>query len=137
MLNGESLLVEGKDVEVADFMETVPVTKYIPLSSRLIGKLTKDPSKGMVTKAGIIMPNDMEEPYVECVIVARGRGTLTNNGVVANECEVGDIALLFNGKKYILKDKGEEFIIFNESDIVAIYKPKRKETVEDPEKNDK
>ena len=126
MLNGEVMMVQGKEVEVTDFAESVPVTKYIPLASRLIGKLIKDPNKEMVTKTGIIMPNDMQEPYVECQIIKVGRGTLTNNGVTPNECQIGDIALLFNGKNYFLKDGAEKFIIFNESDIVATYRPTKK-----------
>lgn len=125
MLDNEDKIVEGKSVGVIDFMESssVPVSKYIPLASRLIGKLIKDPSKEVVLKSGIILANDTQEPYVECQIVKVGRGTITHSGIIPNECKIGDVALLFNGKKYILKDGDEEFIIFNESDIVATYTP--------------
>jgi len=121
MLDGESVLVEGKDCCVTESME-VPITKFIPLASRLIGKLVKDPNREKISKGGIILGTDIEDPYVECQIIAVGRGTITHSGLVPNECKVGDMALLFNGKKYMLKDGGEDYIIFNEADIVATYK---------------
>jgi len=122
MLDNETIITQGKDCCVTESME-IPVTKFIPLASRLIGKLVKDPNREKTTKSGIILQQDVEDPYVECQIIAVGRGSITHSGLVPNECKVGDMALLFNGKKYMLKDGGEDFIIFNESDIVATYKP--------------
>ena len=122
MLDNETIITQGKDCCVTESME-IPVTKFIPLASRLIGKLVKDPNREKTSKGGIILANDVEDPYVECQIIAVGRGSITHQGLVPNECKVGDMALLFNGKKYMLNDNGETYIIFNEADIVATYKP--------------
>lgn len=107
-------------------MDLENATHYIPLGNRLIGKLITDPSKEVTLKSGIILPNDVtggsKDPYTIVKILKVGRGTITHNSIVPCEAQPGDIALLFNAKWYVLKNKtnGEEVIIFSENDIVAI-----------------
>lgn len=130
MDNGQSV------VFAEDKMTLENVTSYIPTGNRIIGKVINDPRKEKILESGLILPNDIlggKDPYITVKAIRVGRGTMSHNGIVPCEVNVGDICLVFNGKWFELKEKssvnekkevveGDSFVIFSENDIVALYK---------------
>jgi len=102
--------------------KTDNINKFIPLRDRVVGKLVKDARKE--TKVGsIILTSNTKEPYSECEVLSVGRGVTTSIGVIPPEVAVGDICLLWTGKWFELTDGDNQYIIFQENDIVAKYRP--------------
>jgi len=133
---------ESQSIVFADDKMTVEnVTSYIPTGNRIIGQVINDPRKEKILKSGIILPNDIlggKDPYITVKAIKVGRGTMSHNGIVPCEVNVGDLCLVFNGKWFELKEKpvvdekgnikdGDSFVIFSENDIVALYKDREKE----------
>jgi chaperonin GroES len=95
--------------------------KIIPLNDRVIIKPTQ---KNEITKSGIILPEtiDKEKPE-QGEIIAVGPGKLLENGQRAQiEVKVGDRVLFTKYSPNEIKVDDEEFLVINESDIMAIIK---------------
>lgn len=92
--------------------------KLKPLFSNVIVKAAK---KEEVTKSGIVLPDAGQEKPEQGEIIAVGSGKLLDNGEVAPmTVKVGDKVMF---KKYSpdeVKIDGEEYLVLNESDIIAI-----------------
>jgi chaperonin GroES len=93
--------------------------KLKPLNDHVIVKAI---TENEVTKSGIIMPDtvDKEKPE-KGEVVAIGNGKLLDNGQRAiMSVKIGDKVMF---KKYSpdeIKVDGEEYLVINESDIIAI-----------------
>ena len=93
--------------------------KLKPLSNNVIIKALK---KEEMTKSGIVLPDtvDKEKPE-KGEVMAAGQGRLMDNGQIAKmTVKVGDQVLF---KKYApdeVKVDNEEYLVLNESDIIAI-----------------
>jgi co-chaperonin GroES (HSP10) len=121
MDNGAFVINNEPPKDSIHFQEVSDITKFIPLGNRVVGRITKDPDQEIVVK-GIIMPGDKQNPYVEAEVLAVGRGTTIATGVVPCEVKVGDMCLLWNGKAFPLVDGNKKYVIFQETDIVALFK---------------
>jgi len=92
--------------------------KLKPLFSNVIVKAAK---KEEVTKSGIVLPDAGQEKPEQGEIIAVGSGKLLDNGGLAPmTVKVGDKVMF---KKYSpdeVKIDGEEYLVLNESDIIAI-----------------
>lgn len=139
---------DGQSVVFTDDQMTLEnVTSYIPTGNRIIGKVINDPRKEKILKSGIILPNDIlggKDPYITVLAIRVGRGTISHNGIVPCEVNVGDMCLVFNGKWFQLDEKpiideqgnikkGDSFVIFSENDIVALYKETTASGVNNPQ----
>ncbi len=92
--------------------------KIQPLWDRVVVKPLEAETK---TKGGIVLPDSAKEKPQEGVIIAIGKGKLTDNGTIAPlAVKVGDKVLYgkYSGNE-ISKD-GEDLIIMREEDILAI-----------------
>lgn len=93
--------------------------KLRPLNNQVIIKAS---SKEEVTKSGIVLPDTMDKEKPEQgEIIAVGPGKLTDSGNRAEMAvKVGDKVVF---KKYSpddIKLEGEEYLVINENDILAI-----------------
>jgi chaperonin GroES len=93
--------------------------KLKPLANNVIVKPAKSEE---ITKSGIVLPTtgDKEKPE-KGEVVAVGSGKVLENGSIAQmSVKVGDQVMF---KKYSpdeIKVDGEDYLVLNESDIVAI-----------------
>lgn len=89
-----------------------------PLHDRVVVKPIKE---GEITKAGIILPDTAKEKPERGEVVAAGAGRMLENGSrAAMSVKVGD-KILF--KKYSpdeIKVDGQEYLILEERDILAV-----------------
>jgi chaperonin GroES len=95
--------------------------KIIPLNDRVI---IKPIQKDEITKSGIILPEtiDKEKPE-QGEVIAIGPGKLLENGQRAQmEVKVGDRVLFTKYSPNEIKVDDKEFLVINESDIMAIIK---------------
>jgi chaperonin GroES len=92
--------------------------KLKPLSNNVIVKPAKSEE---MTKSGIVLPGTDKEKPEKGAVVAVGSGKVLENGTVAKmSVKVGDQVVF---KKYSpdeIKVDGEEYLVLNESDIIAI-----------------
>ena len=93
--------------------------KLKPLFSNVIVKPLK---KEEITKSGIVLPDTVDKEKAERgEVVAIGSGKVLDSGQVAPmTVKVGDQVMF---KKYTpdeIKVDGEEYLVLNESDIIAI-----------------
>ncbi|MCR4338040.1 MAG: co-chaperone GroES [Candidatus Omnitrophica bacterium] len=95
--------------------------KLQPLADRVIVKPLKAEEK---TRGGIVLPDTAKEKPQEGEVVAVGKGKVLDNGhVQAPEVKAGDRVLYgkYSGAEIKTKD-GDELLIMNESEILAIVK---------------
>lgn len=93
--------------------------KLKPLSNHVIVKAA---AQEETTKSGIVLPGSSEKDRPEKgEVIAVGTGKIDDNGkLIAMSVKVGDQVVF---KKYSpdeIKIDGEDYLILNESDIVAI-----------------
>lgn len=93
--------------------------KLKPLSNHVIVKAA---AQEEITKSGIVLPGSSEKDRPEKgEVIAVGAGKINDNGqLMSMSVKVGDQVIF---KKYSpdeIKIDGEEYLILNESDIVAI-----------------
>lgn len=91
-----------------------------PLSDRLIVKPMELEEK---TSSGIIVPDTAKEKPMQGKIVAAGPGKLDDSGKrIKLEVKVGDRVMYgkYSGTEFKI-DK-EDYLIMNESDILAVFK---------------
>lgn len=92
---------------------------FKPLNDRVAVQRVEQEEK---SSGGIIIPDTAQEKPQECVIVAVGPGSLTENGQrVPMDVKVGDRVLI--GKwagTEVKRADGSEILIVKESDILAV-----------------
>ena len=93
--------------------------KLSPLGDRIIVKAIETEEK---TKSGIVLPDTAKEKSQEGNVVAVGIGRVLDNGTrLAPEVKVGDRVIYSKYGGTDIKVDGEEYLILNERDILAIY----------------
>ena len=94
------------------------MAKIQPLGDRLVVKRLE---KEQVTASGIVLPETAKEKPDEGEVVAVGPGRLNDNGErAALEVKVGDKILFTKYGPSEVKVDGEELLILNEADVLAI-----------------
>lgn len=89
-----------------------------PLGDRVVLKQAPSEEK---TKSGIVLPDSAKEKPSEGTIVAVGSGRVLDNGQkVALEVKVGDKVIYSKYGGTEVKVEGEEYVILQERDILAI-----------------
>lgn len=88
------------------------------LGARLVIKLEADDNK---TESGLIIVQDNKEPKFEGQVVATGNGARLETGVhMPMEVNVGDNVIYSRMAGVPIKYKGEDFLVINERDIIAV-----------------
>jgi chaperonin GroES len=88
-----------------------------PLADRVI---VKPSVKEEVTKGGIVLPDTVKEKPQEGHIVAAGPGKLGDDGKrIEMEVQKGDRVIYSKYAGTEWKEKGEEYLILREADILA------------------
>ena len=88
-----------------------------PLADRVI---VKPIVKEEVTKGGIVLPDTAKEKPQEGEVVAVGPGKLGDDGKrIAMEIKKGDKVIYAKYAGTEWKEKGQEYLILRESDILA------------------
>ncbi|PCJ59039.1 MAG: co-chaperone GroES [Planctomycetota bacterium] len=96
------------------------MSKIKPLEDRLVVKRLDSQEK---TAGGIILPDSAQEKPQKGKIVAVGSGKVLDNGKRAkSDVSVGDVVIFskYGGTEVTLD--GEEHLILNESDVLALVK---------------
>lgn len=94
--------------------------KLTPIGDRVLVKPEPAEEK---TKSGIVLPDTAKEKPQEGTVVAVGSGRILENGQkVPLEVTVGDKVIYSKYGGTEVKISGEEFIILQERDILAIRK---------------
>jgi chaperonin GroES len=93
--------------------------KVRPLYDRILVRRLSSEEK---TKGGIIIPETAKEKPVEAEVIAVGRGRRNEEGNkrVEMDVKVGDRILFAKYTGNEIKIDGEEHLILNESDVLAI-----------------
>ena len=94
--------------------------KIKPLGDRVLIKALEREEK---TKSGIVLPDTAKEKPQEGRVIAVGSGKMLDNGTkVALEVQVGQKVIFSKYAGTEVKLDGEEMMILNERDILAIIK---------------
>ena len=91
-----------------------------PLSDRILVKPVEAEEK---TESGIIVPDTAKEKPMRGEIIAAGPGKVSSEGkVLPMNVKVGDVVLYgkYSGTEF--KMDNQEYLIINESDVLAIIK---------------
>ena len=89
-----------------------------PLQDRVLIRRIKEEEK---TKGGIIIPDTAKEKPVEGVVVATGSGKVLKSGKVRPlDVKKGDRVLFGKYSGTEIKVDGEEHVLLNEDDILAV-----------------
>jgi chaperonin GroES len=92
--------------------------KFRPLHDRVVVRRIESNQK---TKGGIIIPDTAQEKPQEGEVVAVGPGARNEKGeIVALDVKPGDRILFGKWSGTEVKLDGEELLIMNESDIMAV-----------------
>jgi len=92
--------------------------KFRPLHDRVVVRRIESDQK---TKGGIIIPDTAQEKPQEGEVVAVGPGARNEKGeIVALDVKKGDRILFGKWSGTEVKLDGEELLIMNESDIMAV-----------------
>ena len=92
--------------------------KIKPLGDRVLIKALEREEK---TKSGIVLPDTAKEKPQEGRVIAVGSGKMLDNGTkVALEVQVGQKVIFSKYAGTEIKLDGEELMILNERDILAI-----------------
>jgi chaperonin GroES len=92
--------------------------KFRPLHDRVVVRRIEGDQK---TKGGIIIPDTAQEKPSEGEVVAVGPGKRNEKGdIVALDVKAGDRILFGKWSGTEVKLDGEELLIMNESDIMAV-----------------
>jgi len=91
-----------------------------PLHDKVLAKRVEIPNK---TKGGIIIPETATEKPQEGEVVAVGNGRILEDGkVVPLEVKKGDKILFSKYGGNEISIEGEEYLILDENDILAVVK---------------
>lgn len=89
-----------------------------PLYDRVIVRRKEKEEK---TAGGIVLPDSAKEKPVEGVIVALGKGKLTDSGeFAAMQVKMGETVLFGKYAGTEIKLNGQEFVVLREDDIIGI-----------------
>ena len=89
-----------------------------PLYDRVVVQRVEVEEK---TASGIIIPDSAKEKPMEGTVVATGPGAVTNEGTLRDmQVKAGDRVLLKKWGSEEVKIDGEEFLIVDEKDILAV-----------------
>ncbi|MFZ5626274.1 MAG: co-chaperone GroES [Bacillota bacterium] len=89
-----------------------------PLGDRIV---IKPLASEEVTASGIVLPDTAKEKPQEGEVVAVGKGRLLENGErIAPEVKAGDRVIYSKYAGTEVKYEGEEYLILNERDILAV-----------------
>ena len=92
--------------------------KIRPLGEKVLIKRLEAEEK---TKGGIVLPDTAKEKPQKGKVLAVGDGKLMDDGKRAKfQVKKGDIVLFTSYAGTEIKIEGEEYLLMNESDIVAI-----------------
>jgi chaperonin GroES len=92
--------------------------KVRPLGDKVLVKRLEAEEK---TKGGIVLPDTAKEKPKRGKIVAVGQGKLTEEGTRTElQVKVGDEVIFTSYAGTEIKVNGEEFMIMDESDILAV-----------------
>jgi len=92
--------------------------KIRPLGEKVLIKRLEAEEK---TKGGIVLPDTAKEKPQKGKVLAVGDGKLMDDGKrAAFQVKKGDIVLFTSYAGTEIKIEGEEYLLMNESDIVAI-----------------
>ena len=100
--------------------ETATKIKIQPLGDRLILKAVEAKE---VKKSGIIIPDTAKEKPQEGLVVAVGKGKLTEEGkLIHMEVKTGDTVLYGKYSGTDIKINDEEYLIMREEDVLGIVR---------------
>jgi len=100
--------------------ETATQIKIQPLGDRLILKAVEAKE---VKKSGIIIPDTAKEKPQEGLVVAVGKGKLTEEGkLIPMEVKTGDTVLYGKYSGTEIKINDEEYLIMREEDVLGIVR---------------
>lgn len=91
-----------------------------PLSDRIVVEVLEAKEK---TKSGIVLPDTAKEKPQEALVVATGKGRVSDDGkTIPPEVKAGDKVLFgkYSGTEITMDEK--EYLILKEEDILAIVK---------------
>ncbi|MCK8826162.1 co-chaperone GroES [Natroniella acetigena] len=89
-----------------------------PLGDRVVIQTVEREEK---TESGIVLPDSAKEKPQEGKVVAVGEGRTADSGeVIAPQVAEGDIVIYSKFAGTEVKHQGEEYLIVNEKDILAI-----------------
>lgn len=92
--------------------------KLVPIGDRIVVKPEPEEEK---TKSGIVLPDTAKEKPQEGTVIAAGPGRVLDNGQRAPmEVKVGNKVIYSKYGGTEVKIEGEEYIILNERDVLAI-----------------
>ena len=93
-------------------------TKIRPINDKLVVKRLEAEEK---TKGGILLPDTAKEKPKEGRVVAVGQGKLLDNGKRAElQVKTDDRVLFTSYAGTEIKIDGEEYLVMDESDILAV-----------------
>ena len=100
--------------------ETATQIKIQPLGDRLILKAVEAKE---VKKSGIIIPDTAKEKPQEGLVMAVGKGKLTEEGkLIPMEVKTGDTVLYGKYSGTEIKINDEEYLIMREEDVLGIVR---------------
>lgn len=100
--------------------ETATKIKIQPLGDRLILKAVEAKE---IKKSGIIIPDTAKEKPQEGLVVAVGKGKLTEEGkLIPMEVKTGDTVLYGKYSGTEIKINDEEYLIMREEDVLGIVR---------------
>jgi len=92
--------------------------KIRPLADQVLIKRLEAENK---TKGGIVLPDSAKEKPKRGKIVALGNGKLLDDGTRGKfQVKEGDVVIFTSYAGTDIKVDGQEYIIMNESDIIAV-----------------
>lgn len=90
-----------------------------PLADRVLVKPQEAEEK---TKSGIVIPDTAKEKPQQGEVVAVGQGKREGDKIIPLEVKAGDKVLYGKYSGTEIREKGEEYLILREDDILAIVK---------------
>lgn len=94
------------------------MSKIRPLHEKVLVRRLEEEE---ISKGGIIIPDSAKEKPAEGEIVAAGKGKITEDGkVLPLDVKVGDKVLFGKYSGSEVKIDGDEYLIMNENDILAV-----------------
>ena len=91
--------------------------KIRPLHDRVVVRRMEEET---TTAGGIVLPGSAAEKPNQGEVVAVGNGQITDNGVRALDVKVGDTVMFGQYAGTEIKVDGEDLLIMQENDIVAV-----------------
>lgn len=89
-----------------------------PLGNRVLLELVEEET---TTSGGIVLPDSAKEKPHYAMVVAVGEGKLLDNGErLPVEVSVGDKVIFEKYAGTEIKDKGKEYLVVKDADIIAI-----------------